>query len=132
MLDDDDNALKEMLGNFPSPNLKLNQCYTKEACIQVSNVYVISLAAFYAAEKCFQILLDADADISRTDFEQSPLIFYAIAGGSRKIVTTLIEDKKVSLYTNHDDVSIMDVACLYGHLDLVKYFYTKRVGLQDE
>jgi ankyrin repeat protein len=72
---------------------------------------LISVAAFYNAVNCFTFLLDNNADIAKLDELDTPLVNFAVAGGTMEIIEKL-NDRGVNFRNT------LQIAAEYGHYEL--------------
>lgn len=80
---------------------------------------LISVAAFYKAVKCFQYLIENDADIHKPDEVDTPLVNFAVAGGNMSIIETL--DKKGLEFHK-----TLQIAAEYGHYDIFMWLFRNK------
>lgn len=82
---------------------------------------LISVAAFYQAVKCFNFLIDNNADINKLDELETPLVNFAVAGGNMEIIQKL--DKMGT-----DFQKTLQIAAEYGHYEIFMWIL-KNKGL---
>ena len=88
---------------------------------------IVSVAAFFNASNCVQLLIDGGADLKKKDLLGRTILHFAMASKNLDIVRVCensLPSSDIKLTTPDDNGNQpMHVACEFGFLDGVKYIY---------
>ena len=123
LIDDDLDLYTEITENFESHDLYLSHSKYKISSILNKRPAIIHAAAFFGAESIFQYLKDGiEVDMTKLDFLERGVQHFAAAGGNLSIMRSF---DTISKKTDQKNRTSMFYAVKYGHMDIVKYLWSK-------
>ena len=117
LLHDNVEQLKELMAK---PGFDINMrmkpnvfCFTK---FLQRYPTLVQFCGFLGSEKCFQLLLDAGADVELCNYANRTVVHFLVAGGNRNII-------EASMKAECDFTGALQIAALYHRNDIFEWLY---------
>lgn len=127
---DNSSELSDFVRSVDNVNYIASNLQDKSAPkILLDSPTLISIAAFYGSQECFQMLLYCEANLKISDRQGRLPIHFACAGGSSEICDLLDSSGCDFTPTDNNKKNCLHYACEYGQLNMVQRLFFRNFEL---
>ncbi|KAH0792515.1 serine/threonine-protein phosphatase 6 regulatory ankyrin repeat subunit A-like isoform X1 [Histomonas meleagridis] len=131
ILQDDEEKLTDFISTLDSVDSRFFLTSKQQFPILSDRPPLLSVACFFKAEKCVQLLLNCGASDQTNDYQQRIPQHFAVSGGSMEIVRLLDTNDTWPVQRDSDNLTPIHYACAFGQLEMVHYFWSKGISFND-